>query len=296
MHIETIADMGCHCGENPLWHAHEQCLYWTDIPTGRLFRFNPLTHKTETVYEGRPVGGFTIQEDGQLLLFRNRGNVVTFDHGSITRTVVSEIPDDMDTRFNDVIADARGAVFAGTMPSGSHAGRLYRINHDRSYDIVLDGIGIANGLGFSPDCRAMYFTDTTANVIYAFDYDPDTSELTHQRVHIDTHEIAGSPDGLTVDANGHIWSALWGGSGINHYDADGQFIEKIDLPTPNITSLTFAPNLDEPARDPRLADMYITSASGHERHKYGELAGATFRIANVGNGKPEFRSSINASN
>ena len=103
--LQIVADYQCHCGENPMWHPDEQRFYWTDIPTGRLFRLDPVTGRHEQCYQGRPVGGFTIQADGSLLLFMDKGTVAVFQGDRITRTVIEEIPDETKTRFNDVIAE-----------------------------------------------------------------------------------------------------------------------------------------------------------------------------------------------
>src|SRR5690606_32679683 len=111
-------------------------------------------------YDDRPVGAMTIQADGQLLLFRDKGNVVTFRDGRVTGTIIDAIAGLEETRFNDVIADPEGRVFAGTMSFGGdrsvHNGRLYRIERDGSYAVVSDGHGTPNSMGFTPDLKQMY--------------------------------------------------------------------------------------------------------------------------------------------
>jgi D-xylono/L-arabinono-1,4-lactonase len=114
--LELIADYGYEIGENPLWHPFEKTLYWTDIPTGRLFRYYPKETTHEQVYAGRPVGGFTVQTDGSLLLFIDRGTIASWRDGTITE-LITEIPSERDTRFNDVTADPYGRVFCGTTSS-----------------------------------------------------------------------------------------------------------------------------------------------------------------------------------
>ena len=114
MEPELIADTRCVTGEGPLWHPSERRVYWVDIPTGRMFRYDPATAQHEQCYQGEVVGGFTIQADGALLLFMARGAVKIWREGTLTE-VVQEIPEERDTRFNDVIADPAGRVFCGTM-------------------------------------------------------------------------------------------------------------------------------------------------------------------------------------
>ncbi len=251
--FRIVADFACQTGENPLWHPDEKKLYWTDIPTGRLFRYDPATDHAEQIYEGRYVGGFTFQEDGSLLLFRDHGNVVVWRDGQVQRTVLDEIGDERDTRFNDVMADPEGRVFCGAMPKGSERlGRLYRLDPDGSYRVMLENIGCANGMGFTLDGKQMYFTDTKVRTIWIFDYNRATGELSNQRPFIEVPEGEGGPDGMTVDANGEIWSARWGGSGIYHYGKDGAFKDKIELPAKQISSVVFGGE--------ELTDLYATSA------------------------------------
>ena len=103
----------------PCGTGGERRLYWTDIPTGRMFRYAPATGRHEQFYQGDVVGGFTIQADGSLLLFMAKGAVKNWRGGEL-RTIIDEIPEERDSRFNDVIADPCGRVFCGTMSSSAH--------------------------------------------------------------------------------------------------------------------------------------------------------------------------------
>src|SRR5512142_2409950 len=121
MQPELICDYACEIGENPLWHPLEKRLYWCDIGTGRMFRYEPASGKPAQFYQGETVGGFTIQADGSLLLFMAKGAVKVWRESGLT-TVIDEIPDERTTRFNDVIADPAGRVFCGTMPTEDRLG------------------------------------------------------------------------------------------------------------------------------------------------------------------------------
>ena len=286
---EFVVDVPCGTGEGPLWHPDEQLLLWTDITGGTLHRYDPATGKHDTLLEhDRPIGGFTLQPDGSLLLFRDRGNVVVFRNGAVAETVIDHIPGEEELRFNDVIADPEGRVFAGTMKGGDTLGRLYRIERDGSYEAVVDGVGCSNGMAFTEDLRKLYYIDTAANRIDAFDYDRETGSITNRRTVASLHKSrgeAGGPDGMTLDANDRLWVASFGGAGVFGFECDGTPRGKIiDVPTPRVTSLTFA------GED--LCEIYITSAGGGQRNDDDPHAGSLFYARSPVPGRAEFRSRI----
>lgn len=284
MQPELIADYECQVGENPLWHPMERRLYWTDIPRGMLFRYDPATGQHEQCYSGEPVGGFTVQADGALLLFMARGAIAKWRDGQL-ESIVDEIPDEHESRFNDVIADSAGRVFCGTMSTPTRPGRLYRLNQDGSLQVILEGIGISNGLGFTPDRKSLYYTDSKPGEIYRFDYDEVTGALSNQRVWMQIPEESGKPDGLTVDADGYIWSARWDGSAVYRYSPSGVEERHIYFPARKVSSVTFGGD--------DLSDLYVTTAlSKGTKADEGEGAGALFRLRNGVRGQPEFFSRI----
>ena len=281
--LELIADYACETGENPLWHPSQKRLYWTDIPTGRLFRFDPAAHRHRQIYQGRPVGGFTFQADGGLLLFRDRGNIALWRDDQITE-LIAEIPEVLDTRFNDVVADPAGRVFCGTISGPQSKGRLFRLDLDGTLTTILHSIGCSNGMGFSPDLRTFYCTDSFAGEIYTFDYDIETGDLTHQQVFARVPASIGLPDGLAVDRQGRVWSALWDGSAFIRFDHPANIEPRFPLPPRKVPSPAFG------GED--LCDTYITTAGGHTKQEDGPTAGALFRMKTETHGRPEFFSRI----
>lgn len=280
-----IADYACHVGEGPLWHPEQKRLYWVDILQGRMFRYDPATGDHELCYEGQPIGGFTLQEDGKLLLFMSRGTVKTWDNGRL-ETVIDEIPEELDNRFNDVIADPEGRVFCGVMSTPNRAGRLYRLDPDRSIRTILDGCGTSNGMGFTLDLKQMYYTDSSEPFlsIRRFDYDRATGEISNPTLFHKRAPDTGKPDGMTVDAEGYVWSALWDGQALVRLAPDGSMVQRIDFPVPKVSCITFGGD--------DYTDMYVTTAGGHLREKDGPEAGALYHL-NLGiAGRPEFRSKI----
>ncbi|MAF12451.1 gluconolaconase [Candidatus Poribacteria bacterium] len=283
MDPRLIANYDCVTGENPLWHPLEKRVYWTDIPTGRMFRYEPATGEHEQCYEGPKVGGFTVQPDGALLLFMARGAVALWRDGDLT-TVIEEIPEERESRFNDVIADPAGRVFCGTMPSPGRLGSLYRLDLDGSITPVAEGVRCSNGMAFTADHTTMYHTDSGVRRIYAYDYDAATGGLSGRRVIVETPDGDGVPDGMTLDAAGDMWSARWDGYRLHKYTAAGAELKGIDFPTRKVSSVTFG--------GADYTDMYVTTAGGDDKAANGEFAGGLFHL-NIGvKGVPEFYSRV----
>lgn len=277
---EAIANYHCQVGENPLWDDRRGELFWTDIPAGRLFRYDPASGSHRQFYQGEPVGGFTFQQDGKLLLFGvDKISRLDPDTGAI-EVLVAGVDERMD-RFNDVIADPRGRVFAGTMAKDMQGG-LFRVDPDGRVTCLFRGTNCANGMGFSPDRRRFYWTDSTAKQIFQFEYHEESGDLTDRKVVVDASGESSTPDGMTVDAEGNLWSARWGGSVILKYDPGGKLLDRIDLPVSRVSSAAFG------GRD--LCDLYATTAGGSD----GSLAadGTLYRVPMRIHGLPDFRSRV----
>ena len=280
---ELIANYQCLCGEGPIWHPDEGRLYWLDIDTGRIFRYEPATGRHEQIYEGEHIGGITIQADGSLALYGPRGLVDGWCEGRIT-TLVEGIPGEEDRRFNDCIADPEGRVFAGTLGQG--LGNLYRIDPDGSVTHIVGDVGCSNGMGFTPDLAGLYYVDSVAGIVYLFDYDRATGGLTNQRIWLQVDTALGIPDGMTVDAEGFVWVAFWDGHRVTRYDpSTAEPVATIEVPARKASCLIFG--------GPEMTDIYISTALGDgDPSLEGESAGGLFRV-NVGiRGVPEFRSRI----
>jgi len=291
--FRVACDCRCQCGENPMWHPEERRIYWTDIPSHRLHRLDPADGKHETFDVGRPVGGFTIQQDGALLLFMDRGGVAEWRDGDFGRTVLDELPGVLDTRFNDVAADPEGRVFCGTMPGpDGEPARLYRLDPGGVISLLRDDVGLANGIGFSPDLTRLYFADTVKRVITRYAYEPRTGDLRHPEVfHRSSHAMQaehGAPDGLTIDADGCLWIARWGGACLLRLDPTGRVIERHPLPARRVTCPIFGGD--------QLDQLYVTTASGAaeapDDPRHDPLPGRLFVKAPGVLGKAEFRSRI----
>jgi D-xylonolactonase len=285
---ELIADYGCDTTEGPLWDDVRGVLFWLDIPAGRLYRYDPASGQHSLAYQADgEIGGFTLQADGTLLLFGERGKIWTWEpETGQTKVLIEEIPAERGSRFNDVIADPEGRVFAGTMPDGARPGRLYRLDRDGTLTVVLDDAGVSNGMGFTLALDAMYHTDSDKGTITRFPYDRATGALGRGEIIVAIPGDQGVPDGMAVDDDGNLWSARWDGGALFHYGPDGALLGLVPFPAQKVSSLTFA--------GPEWRDVYVTCAGGPDKGSEGPGAGALFRTQLGVAGRPPFRSRVGA--
>jgi sugar lactone lactonase YvrE len=267
-------------GEGPVWDAGRGVLWWVDIKQRILHAFRPDPFDA---LSGAPEGQWPLP--GQIgclglwgaerLILALETGVHGFDpatgalarHGTLA-------PEPGAIRFNDGKVDPAGRFWAGTLDDTDFpaTGALYSIEPDGSHRRRLDGIRCSNGLGWSPDARTMYATDSMRRVIWAFDYDIDTGAISRQR---DFSRIDGPavPDGLAVDASGHVWSALWDGAAVACFAPDGQQVAQVAIPVPRPTSCAFG--------GADLRTLFITSASidlSPDQRAASPLSGGLFAL------------------
>ena len=286
-----VADVPCETGENPLWHPGEKRLYWCDIPRGDLYAYDPAAEEHERVFtaDGR-IGGFTCQEDGSLLLFGDAGSVDRYDDGRVDQ-VVEPDPGRFDERFNDVIADPAGRVFCGVMPDPANgiSGSLYRLDRDRTFTRTIDDIDLPNGMDFTADREALYVTDTCQHNdmpgrIDRYDYDESTGAISNPELVVEPDGLDGLPDGMTLDAEAHLWSAFWGGSVLVRYAPDGARERIVEFGPEKVSSIAFGGT--------DYGDAYVTTAGGDDRATEDGTAGSLFQADLGVDGREEFRSAI----
>lgn len=242
---------GGELSEGPLWHPDGQCLSWVDINAGQVHRWQHDTGQADTIEVGELVAAAIPRGAGGLLLAL-AGEVATRDpNGSLGRRTPVEtgVPGN---RLNDAKCDPAGRLYVGSMAKSSGAAALYRVDADWRVTPVLTGTTISNGLGWSPDGSRMYFNDTGANSTYVFDYDVASAAMTNQRVLCKLGDGEGHPDGLTVDAEGCVWVACYGGGAVRRFTPDGELATVLRLPVTNATSCTFG--------GPDLGELFVTTA------------------------------------
>lgn len=226
-------------GESPMWHPREQVLYWCDIPGMRLNRFDPqLGTLSHWDFDCEPTS-CAPHLDGSLLLAMRDG-LWRFDPRSGARTRMAAPPyDPAEERFNDGKCDPQGRFWVGTIhePREPRAA-LYRWDgHELTRE--ADGITTSNGLGWSSNGRTMYWSDTKAHTVYAFDFDPADGELSNRRVFASFAQkqpgqnlvgYGGRPDGAAVDAEGCYWVAMFEGQRLLRLSPDGELLRETVLP------------------------------------------------------------------
>lgn len=279
--VTPVANYHCQTGENPLWHVSENRIYWEDIDSGRLFRATHGTLDHECFYQGSIVGGFTFQADGSLLLFE-QDRIARLDPETGARRVLVEGIDSDMARFNDVIADPEGRVFAGTCGKQQDNGGLYRVDLDGSVHCLWKGTQIANGMGFTADHRRFYWTCSTSARIFVADYEQATGSLSNRRLFYAASESEGTPDGMCVDATDRVWTARWGGGAVLCVNDVGELLLRVELPVSKVSSVTFG--------GPELDMLYVTTAGGMPGAT--DTQGTLYRVQTEARGKAPFLSRI----
>ena len=233
------------------------------------------------------MGGFTLQADNSLLLFMDKGTVAVWDDGQIVQTIVDTIPAEIEQRFNDVTADPEGRVFAGTMPFDNveqRSGRLYRLDRDGSYTVVLEEVGVPNGMAFTFDRRFFFFIDSLDNVVWKFDYDQETGAISNRRAFIEFNSDDGIADGMTLDGEGNLWIAMARGWKVVQYGPDARLKRSIELPASFVSSVAFG------GQD--LSQLFVTTGRLPEGEELGSAAGTLIALRPGPTGVPELRSRI----
>ena len=241
-------------GEGALWCPREQVLWWIDVSSVILWRFAPASGRVEHWPLPKRAGSFALRgERGLLFAFQKGFATLDVPGGDFTWRDVPGIAFG-DERFNDGKVDRAGRFWAGTLDRNvSRAiGQLYRLGTDYRVTVMDRGFTVSNGIGWSPDDRVMYFTDTTARRIYRYDFDLGSGQVSNRRVFVEAEPGHGGPDGMTVDAQGYVWSAQFDRWCIHRYAPDGSLERSIRMPVQRPTTCMFG--------GPDLATLYVTSA------------------------------------
>ena len=283
---ECVLTAACLLGESPVWCEREQLLYWVDIRRPSVHSFDPCSASWKTWPMTEEVTCIGLQNGGGAILGLRSG-VACFDFQSgqlSERTPL--VLDSQSMRLNDGRCDRYGRFWVGSLHEERAPGTaaLYRINPDRSWNRLVEGVTVSNGIAWSPDNRIMYFADSWTRQIFSFDFDLESGSIHNQRVFAEVPLGAGVPDGATVDTEGCLWSANFDGGCITRYSPQGKLDRTIPLPVQRPTSCAFG------GKD--LGVLFVTSASfglSDQQTLHAPLAGGLFAVDVGVKGLPEPR-------
>ncbi|MFF3892297.1 SMP-30/gluconolactonase/LRE family protein [Streptomyces sp. NPDC001812] len=238
-------------GEGPTWDPATGRLLWIDILNSRVHTYDPATGRRTLRRTEQHVGAVKPRAGGGLVL-NLRDGIGLLDPDDTFRWLRHEpVPG---RRGNDAAVAPDGTLWAGTMryDEATGGGTLTRVTGDGTAETVLDDVTVSNGTGWSPDGRLMYYVDTPTRRIDVFDVDAASGSVTGRRPLTVVEDGAGFPDGLTVDAEGCVWVALWDGAAVRRYTPSGALDRVVELPVPRVTACAFG--------GPGLSDLYVTTA------------------------------------
>jgi sugar lactone lactonase YvrE len=271
-----VADVGAVLGEGPAWDGRRQELVWVDILAGTVHVHDAEGRRLGRYDTDGHVGSVLPADDGGWLLVTGDG-FARLDRQGTLQPLLDVIADRPELRFNDAKCDPWGRALAGTMRYDETAGSasLYRLEATGVVDparpaarpagrparwtarVLLDGLGLANGLGWSGDGGTMYFIDSLAGTVVSHRYEPEEPVLGERNVLVTLERAEGLPDGMCVDVSGCLWVAVYGGAAVKRFRPDGVLDTVVHLPVAKTTSVAFGG-----ARGDRL---FITTAGGNGR-------------------------------
>ena len=254
--------------EGPLWVPGRGLLF-SDVHGGGVFAVDEADEVSTVFAHRRGIGGMALHEQGGVIVGGRNIAFKSFDGGD-TVVLLDRDPEHRNVGYNDLATDAAGRIYVGSLGSpvfeaGEQiAGNLHLIDLDGSSRIVAEDVLLTNGLGFSPDGKTLYHSDSRRQTVYRYDAAPN-GDLGPKQAFAKTAN--GAPDGLAVAEDGSVWVAVAGGSVVSVFNSDGSLRENIEVPMPMVTSLCFGGD--------DLRDLYVvTGSDGVE----GDRQGAVYRL------------------
>nr|WP_246574481.1 SMP-30/gluconolactonase/LRE family protein [Chelatococcus asaccharovorans] len=251
--VEVLATGRDFVGENPVWNPRRRRLYWVDVLAPALRWWDPARREAGRVELPRLTAGIAFDEQDRLVAAGQHGLFLLDPETGVERRLVDPEADRPDNRCNTVGVDPRGRLWVGTMAINHEIGRgsLYAVGADLAVHRHIDKVGMAKNVAFDTAGQRLYFADTANNVVLAFDFDALSGTIANRRVFLAAADIPGNPNGITVDAEDHLWVACLGGWRVCRYDPSGRLVEEVVLPVPMPTNCAFG------GED--MATLYVTS-------------------------------------
>ena len=272
--------------ESPIWDEEEGTLLWVDIFRGEVHSLQIEANIHRIFKVGSDVGAIGLANHGEYILATRGGFALLIESTGEVIPVASPLRSRPDLRMNDGGCDRQGRFWAGSMAydASPNRGALFCLSPEGTLKVVIRGVTISNGIAWDARSRYCYYVDSATRCVDVFDFDVEGGHLSNRRVLIDLSGFEFEPDGLTVDANGFIWVALWDGGEIRRYSPDGELDISVELPVSRVTSCTFGGDI--------LQDLYITTSRfglDSKAMESEQLAGSLFVIRGAGRGQKSYR-------
>lgn len=261
------------CGEGPVWDSETASVHWVDIVNGEILRTDFSTGVTTTRTHPGMVGAVGLRAGGGLVGAVASGFIGWDPAGSIDRRVDCLSGG---LRMNDAKVDPSGRFWAGscTIDFVPGTGGLWMLDEEWNASLVLEGFTLPNGLDWSPSRDAFYLVESMGKKVFRYDWDAENGTIAGPAdVLIDWDQFSGLPDGLCVDARGHLWLAEYAGTGVHEFTPGGEWVQSITIPTPQPTSCAFV--------GPELDELWVTSAAAGLAEEDVD-AGSVFRLTGLG--------------
>ena len=267
MQAEQITDSITYHGEGPVWFPREGVLHWVDMLAGDVLTLTNSGNVTRK-HVGDIAAAVRPRRDGGAVIGVERGFALMDSAGEIA--TLPEVWSSKKIRMNEGGCDPDGRFYCGSMAYDQTPGaaKVFRLSPDGSVDIVLEGVTVSNGLEWGPDGTLAYYNDTATFSVSVFGYTLENG--LHNRRTLTTIADSGRPDGLTVDADGGIWTAIANQGAVHRYSPEGKLDQVINLPATKVTACTFGgANLDE---------LFITTSREDLPEGEEPRAGALFHV------------------
>jgi sugar lactone lactonase YvrE len=274
LNAELAVKLNCNLGEGPFWDSKKQELYFVDISNKQVLIFAPSSNSVEAITFDQEIGAVLLDQNSELIVAARDGLYAATRDGEL-KTLLAPIDfGDSSIRCNDAKCDANGRIWVGTMAFDFKQGAasLYSFDSENLKEILSD-LTIANGLGWSPDQKTMYFIDSLTSRVDSFDFDLASGAISNRQPFVTFSDPGVIPDGMTTDEDGGIWVALFGGSAVRRFDSAGKLTHTVSVPATQVTSCCFG--------GPDMSELYITTAQyamDAEALNKDPLAGSLFRV------------------
>ena len=284
--VELVLDSKSDLGEGAIWNHETQRLYWIDI-TGKILNiYNPALGNNKEMMTGQMIGTVVPSARGNVIVALQNGIYAMDIQTGTKKLIVDPESDKPGNRFNDGKCDPAGRLWAGTMRQDAtgNDGALYRMEGSGSVKKMIPDVGISNGIVWSADVKYMYYIDSPSQKVMRYQYDEETGEISHPEVAVEIPQEMGLPDGMSIDSEGNLWVALWGGSAVGCWNPEtGKLVRKLKVPAKNVTSCAFG--------DSDFKTLYITTARqdmSPEELTELPLSGGLFKVRTEVAGTPAF--------